>query len=386
MREDYAHNDPGRFQSSHLLQNKPPETTEYPPAYEAWSEDGTDEYSRWDPRGWSLKNKIFLAIGVVVVIVGVVVGAVLGVRYNRYPDYSKLNYTLKDNYSGSSFFDNFEYFTEADPTHGFVQYIDRAASEWLNLTSATDTSAVLKVDTKYKGSEAAHGRQSVRVTSNKTYADGLFIFDVIHTPYGCGTWPALWLTDPNNWPEHGEIDVVEATNAGTFGTQSTLHTSKGCSMGVKRKESGTVDHENCYYEANGGTGCGVKGTGSTYGPDFNSKGGGVYAMELRDAGIRVWQWVRSNIPSDITSGNPDPSTWGQAFADFPSTDCDIGSHFKNQSIIINISLCGDWAGANKYYKTQSSCPSNCKAFVRDNAASFDTAYWEFGGFKVYQAS
>lgn len=262
------------------------------------------------------------------------------------------------------------------------------------------------MDTTYSGTEAANGRQSVRVTSNNTYADGLFIFDIIHTPYGCGTWPALWLTDPSNWPEHGEIDVVEATNAGTFGSQSTLHTSKGCSMGVKRKESGSVANTDCYYEANDYTGCGVKGAESTYGPEFNSNGGGVsdyswffcqiqitnthflqvYAMELRDAGIRVWQWVRSKIPSDITSGSPDPSTWGTALADFPSTDCDIGSHFKNQSIIINISLCGDWAGASKYYTTQSNCPSNCTTFVRDNATSFSTAYWEFGGFKVYQTS
>ncbi|CAI7583044.1 hypothetical protein PCG10_000960 [Penicillium crustosum] len=346
----------------------------------------TDQYSKWDPRGWSLMKKIFLAAGIVAVIVAVVVGAVLGVRANRYPNYSKLDYSLKDEFSGTSFFDNFEYFTDTDPTNGFVQYIDRAAATWLNLTSATNTSAVLKVDTTYSGSEAANGRQSVRVTSNNTYADGLFIFDVIHTPYGCGTWPALWLTDPSNWPEHGEIDVVEATNAGTFGTQSTLHTSEGCTMGVKRKETGSVDHENCYYEANDYTGCGVKGTSSTYGPEFNSNGGGVYAMELRDAGIRVWQWVRSNIPSDITSGSPDPSTWGTAFADFPSTDCNIGSHFKNQSIIINISLCGDWAGASKYYTTQSSCPGNCTTFVRDNATSFETAYWEFGSFKVYQTS
>ncbi|KGO73237.1 Concanavalin A-like lectin/glucanases superfamily [Penicillium italicum] len=330
----------------------------------------TDQYSRWDPRGWSLTKKIFLAAGIIVVIVAVVVGAVLGVRANRYPDYSKLNYSLKDSYSGPSFFDNFEYFTGADPTHGFVQYIDRAAATWLNLTSATDTSAVLKVDTTYSGAEATIGRQSVRVTSKNTYADGLFIFDVIHTPYGC---------------EHGEIDVVEAANAGTFGSQSTLHTSKGCSMGVKRKESGTVDKKDCYYKAEENSGCGVKGTESTYGPEFNSNGGGVYAMELRDAGIRVWQWVRSKIPSDITSGSPDPSTWGRAFADFPSTDCDIGSHFKNQSIIINISLCGDWAGASKYYTTQSNCPGSCPTFVRDNASSFSTAYWEFGGFKVYQA-
>lgn len=112
----------------------------------------------------------------------------------------------------------------------------------------------------------------------------------------------------------------------------------------------------------------------------------VYAMELRDAGIRVWQWVRSEIPSDVSSGSPDPSTWGKAFADFPSTKCDIGSHFKNQSIVANIALCGELAGADKYYTKQSSCPGSCEAFVRDNATAFETAYWEFGSFKVYQAS
>lgn len=46
-------------------------------------------------------------------------------------------------------------------------------------------------------------------------------------------------------------------------------------MGVKRKESGTVENTNCYYEANDSAGCGVKGTSSTYGPEFNSNGGGV---------------------------------------------------------------------------------------------------------------
>jgi hypothetical protein len=125
----YAQNGPQASPSgSQLLQNQPPQSKTYPPAYESWSEDDADRYSRWDPRGWSLKKKIFLAIGIVVVILAVILGAVLGVRANRYPNYSKLDYTLKDTYSGSSFFDNFEYFTAADPTHGFVQYVTRHES------------------------------------------------------------------------------------------------------------------------------------------------------------------------------------------------------------------------------------------------------------------
>lgn len=113
----------------------------------------------------------------------------------------------------------------------------------------------------------------------------------------------------------------------------------------------------------------------------------VYAMELRDAGIRIWFFDRSSIPSDISnSSNPDPSSWGTALADFPSTDCDIQSHFRNQSIIANIDLCGQLAGLTKFYNTQSGCPGTCTEYVANNASAFTNAYWEFKSFKVYQAS
>jgi hypothetical protein len=112
----------------------------------------------------------------------------------------------------------------------------------------------------------------------------------------------------------------------------------------------------------------------------------VYATELRDAGIRIWWWTRDSIPSDITNGSPDPSTWGEATADFPSTDCSISSHFRNQSIIANIDLCGSLAAADKYYIDEAQCPSNCTAYVAANPSAFTEAYWEFKSFKVYQSS
>jgi len=65
------------------------------------------------------------------------------------------------------------------------------------------------------------------------------------------------------------------------------------------------------------------------------------AVEWRDAGIRIWQFARGAVPADVTGAAPDPSSWGTAMADFPSTNCNIGNHFKNQSIIVNIDLCGD---------------------------------------------
>lgn len=67
-----------------------------------------------------------------------------------------------------------------------------------NLTTATSTSAVVRVDTSVGPSsspDASTGRFSVRLESKVQYNNGLFLFDIKHTPYGCGTWPALWLVE-----------------------------------------------------------------------------------------------------------------------------------------------------------------------------------------------
>lgn len=365
--------------------------------------------SRWSPRNWSRKAIVVAVVAAVLILIAIIVGAVLGTKANAYPNYSALNYSLQDTYSGTSFFDQFDYFTGYDPTAGFVHYVPAATANdaQYNLTYASSSSATLRVDTTDQ--DASTGRYSVRITSKKQYTSGLFVFDVLNAPYGCSTWPALWLADPSDWPGNGtcltilmstpqlmqctgEIDVVEAVNnQGNTGVQTTLHTSNGCKMNVKRKETGKVLTDNCYNGTDNNAGCGIQGPTDTYGPTFNANGGGIYAMELRDAGIRVWFFARSSIPSDIPTDvtnttAPDPSTWGTPLADFPSTDCDISSHFKNQSIIANIDLCGSWAGSTSVYSQQYGCPGTCSNFVATNASAFDTAYWEWASWRVYAAS
>lgn len=299
----------------------------------------------WNPRYWTKRIWIVLTIIVVAIIAIIVAVAVTQSRSsnNAYPNYSNLSYSLVDTYGGETFFNDFEYFTGYDPTFGFVHYVPQGQAEQLNLTYATSDSAFLKVDTSV-GPEsepnASTGRFSVRITSKKTYNSGLFVFDVRHSPFGCGTWPALWLTDPSNWPEHGEIDVMEAVNQADDGNQMTLHTSDGCSMNVRREQTGKPQQTNCDATKNDNVGCGVEGDTDSYGQAFNQGNGGIMAMEWRKEGIRMWQFPRSNIPSDITDHKPNPGAWGEALADFPSTDCNIGNHFKNQSIVANINLCG----------------------------------------------
>jgi len=169
-----------------------------PPSYEKASAG-----SKWAPRNWGKKTIIGLSVATVLIIAAVVLGAYFGTRSGNYPDYSELSYTLQDTYSGTDFFDNFDYFTGYDPSSGFVHYVPNATatSSQYNLTYASSSSAVLRVDTT--DTDASTGRYSVRITSKKQYDSGLFVFDILNTPYGCSTWPALWLTDPSNWPTNG---------------------------------------------------------------------------------------------------------------------------------------------------------------------------------------
>ncbi|KAK4238734.1 glycoside hydrolase [Achaetomium macrosporum] len=362
--------------------------------------------SRWDPRSWSRRIWLILVTAVIIIVV-VIVAAVVGVRATRnngdsnndsYPNYTRLNYTLIDTYSDTSFFDKFDYFHDYDPAQGFVHYVDPDYARTYNLTYATESTALIRVDTTVgPGSDpdASTGRFSVRLESKAQYGPGLFLFDVRHTPYGCATWPALWLTDPNNWPANGEIDIMEAVNQASTGNMVALHTTAGCDMsGVRRVMTGTAGQGDCNNATNSNTGCTVSsGVPATYGPDFNAAGGGIVALEWRNEGIRVWVFGRNSggqgltaLPAagETTLQGPDTNTWGPPLADFPSTNCDVARHFRNQSIIVNIDLCGYLTEARW---ADSGCSrEKCTDFVANNPSAFNNAYWEFGGFQVYRAS
>ncbi|KAK6343259.1 hypothetical protein TWF730_010855 [Orbilia blumenaviensis] len=304
---------------------------------------------------------------------------------NWYPLYPKLEYSLADAYEGEHFFDSFDYGNGTEATHGFTNYVTREGAEWSNLTYATPSQAIIRVLPKDVTGTA--GRPTVKILSRRRYTHGLFILDIVHVPHGCGTWPAIWLSDidPDIWPKHGEIDIIEAVNQGNKGAQFTLHTTDGCQMDVKRKQTGTTLSTNCLNSTNYNMGCAVRGTPSSYGAKFNDNGGGFYAMEWRTAGIRMWFFPRDQAPSDIKSGKPDPSEWGTASADFPSTKCDINSHFKNHRLIINISLCGDWAGAPPVYTDEYNCPMECAEYVGTVPDGFKDAYWTINSIRVYTA-
>lgn len=129
--------DPGEMASQDYRQNQYPKSLDNHPFFSPdeniplntasdcnqFSQIRTSQYSRFDPRGWRTCTKIIAVATVVVIIIAVVVGAYEGWKANRYPNYYPLNYSLKDTYEGETFFDNFWYWSGADPTGGFVVYV-----------------------------------------------------------------------------------------------------------------------------------------------------------------------------------------------------------------------------------------------------------------------
>ncbi|KAI8641534.1 concanavalin A-like lectin/glucanase domain-containing protein [Parasitella parasitica] len=290
-------------------------------------------------------------------------------------------WTLASTSEGDSFFDAFDFFTDSDPTHGFVQYVDKATASKQGLIYTQNNQAIIKTDNT---TITTTGRQSVRLVSTVSYNTGLFILDLEHMPTGCGTWPAYWMVGPS-WPNSGEIDIIEGVNTQAQ-NQVTLHTSAGCTMrGVGRTQSSTVLTNNCDVNAPGqgsNAGCGVISPDKqTYGTGFNRNKGGVYATQWLNDGIFVWFFPRNSIPKDIASNTPNPNNWGSPLAAFPFVMSKCNSNkFANLQIVINLTFCGDWAGS--VYRT-SGCPSDCNNYVGQTPGAFTEAYWRINSLKVY---
>lgn len=315
------------------------------------------------------------------------------------------SYNLVDAFDSTNFFNEFDFFAQADPTNGFVKYVDAATANRDGLAGFSQGGVYMGVD--YSNTTTT-GRRSVRVTSKKAYTKGLFIADIAHMPAGaagsgsCGLWPAFWLFGPN-WPNSGEIDVIEGVNSQTSNS-ITLHTSAGCSISNAGSLSSTkLLSANCQ----GNEGCTQATSASNnYGAGFNAAGGGVYAVEWTDSAIQVWFFPRgsalaSQLASDGSSSRsrstnqstassataPNPSTFGTPLAAFVGgPNCSIGQHFANHNIVFDTTFCGDWAGrvwAND--QTCSALASRCEDYVGQNPAAFSQAYWLVNGLRVYQA-
>jgi hypothetical protein len=297
-------------------------------------------------------------------------------------------YKLTEDIVGKDFFDAFTFQAIKDPSGGRVNYVDQTTALSQNLTYASHDAFVLRADYTTTLDPTGAGRNSFRIRSNKEYKDGVMVFNMRHMPQGCATWPAV-RTLGTHWPTSGGlIDMLEGVNDLTPDL-ITLHTGPNCTVPAVRDQTGTTEGTNCDVAETNNSGCGVSITDErSYGPQFNENGGGWYAMERSKSGIKIWFWPRAShhIPHEITSKHHvervDTSQWGRPTAYFPSTTCDIDEHFDPQSIVINLTLCGGWAGSQETYEG-AGCPGTCIDYVNNNPAAFEKAFFDFAWLRIY---
>jgi len=308
-------------------------------------------------------------------------------------------YTLVADYSGTNFYDGFVTYTGADPTHGKVNYTDMAFAakqgylaynfhEQDNITRA-------RIDVDSVEDATANGRNSVRLTSKKTFNAGtLLVADVNHIPVGPGLWPAMWLLGTGGeWPSRGEIDILEYVHDTPYNAM-TLHTAPGCTVdNTTSSFSGNLGNANCN-DGNGAVGCPIhapdttSSLGQTFasaGHAFNAQGGAVYVTEWTSSGIKIWAFARNAVPASLNAENPSTASFPTPLAAFAGAGCDFAAAFQDMTLIINTDFCGDWAG--KVWEVsgakQATGVESCDAYVAQHPEEFKEAYWEIASVKVY---
>lgn len=108
--------------------------------------------------------------------------------------------------------------------------------------------------------------------------------------------------------------------------------------------------------------------GRSFGYGFNNAEGGVFALLWDNAvGMSMWHFARADIPSDLTAQKPNPSTWSTPAGFWSAQSCNISANFYDQQMVIDTTLCGNWAGGSAYSK--SGCSGTCTDMIA-NATNY----------------
>ncbi|KAK3078064.1 hypothetical protein LTS18_008530, partial [Coniosporium uncinatum] len=372
---------------------------------------------------------------------------------------SSATYILTDNLLGADPFDAFNFDTFPDPTHGFVRYQGRDAAFAAGLAqtgpdaTSTSNSASNATESSYAifgagpitsstsanpTGAAAPGPEtlregtpsSVRLTSKKTWHQGLFVADIRAPAYGLRAaarvlddgraqtvadgrgggrstlWRACTKRAPIAWGctrgpgvgwGNGGRGPSSYHNGGgggggggmMFGITSTtsfscvLETETGGDCDVTRPESGN-------------RGCGIRAQDeagiASFGRGFNEQGGGWYVVEWTDESISVWFVPRHSQTSSalLFEGGKIESMagLGTPMARFGGGEggCDVRSRFEDMAMVFNTNVCGDWAGG---VWEESGCKKKtgvqtCEEYAKGNEEAFGEAYWNVSRVAVYQ--
>ncbi len=93
-------------------------------------------------------------------------------------------YQMVKNYSGPTFYQNFDFFSETDPSNSFAKYVDLTTandSGFAGYTVSPDWPYPVYLGVDYK-TITPTGRPSVRLEGRDTFNHSLIVADIRHMP------------------------------------------------------------------------------------------------------------------------------------------------------------------------------------------------------------
>ena len=105
----------------------------------------------------------------------------------------------------------------------------------------------------------------------------------------------------------------------------------------------------------------------------------------------MWYWPRDQVPQSIqgatSSSGIGLDDWGAPSASYPNTSCDMSTFFTPQQLVIDITLCGDWAGVPAVYNATCQNTGSTGLCYNDNVvgngSNYDDAYFEIQYLRAY---
>uniref|UniRef100_A0A914D3K2 GH16 domain-containing protein n=1 Tax=Acrobeloides nanus TaxID=290746 RepID=A0A914D3K2_9BILA len=127
-------------------------------------------------------------------------------------------YSTKYEWNATNFWDAPWHFDQWALT-SVTKNVDKATAQSLNMIGYNNSRVYMGVDHVYP--YPISGRPSIQIASTYLFNSGLFVLSLEHMPTGPGVWPSWWMTGPD-WPNKGEIDIMEGIFNMTYNMNSIL--------------------------------------------------------------------------------------------------------------------------------------------------------------------
>jgi hypothetical protein len=242
-------------------------------------------------------------------------------------------------------------------TNGNARYLSHRAAIKQRVIEAHESFAILRLGKR----NSAFARDSVHVSTKQRWTHFLSVLRFNQVPFGPGVWPAFWSNGVGRWPNSGELNILEYAN--NEPAKIVLHTGKNNHCKLDSEEVNrcvTLPDANnmsldCYTEYRPNDpflGCApTHPKAHRTGREWASSPG-VIAAEWAEGFVKVFYIPEQELPGDLLVDQPQPNTWDRwlvAFFPFSASEKrQPGSCPRDplsaSKFILNIELCGDWAG------------------------------------------